>query len=69
MYAHHVTVGACRGQEKPPDLLGLEVKMVVSCHVDAGNQTQVIWKIKCSLLLSQLPAPDLNFYDDKLHSI
>jgi hypothetical protein len=36
--------GACRGQ-KTPGPLELELWMVVGCHVDAGNGTQVLPKI------------------------
>ncbi|EGW00631.1 hypothetical protein I79_008363 [Cricetulus griseus] len=32
--------GALRGQKRTLDILELELLMVVSCHVDAGNRTQ-----------------------------
>jgi hypothetical protein len=47
--------GACRGQNKVSDILELELQMVVSHHVGAEAQTQVLYKSnKCSKLLSHL---------------
>jgi hypothetical protein len=34
----------CGDQKRGSDLLELELQMVVSCHVVAGNTTQVLWK-------------------------
>lgn len=36
--------GAYRNQKKTTDSLGLELKIVVSYPVSAGNQPWVIWK-------------------------
>lgn len=47
--------GAYRGQKRASDLLGLQLQMVVSCHMGAGNQTQVFGKNKCSSLLANSP--------------
>jgi hypothetical protein len=33
-----------RTPEEDMRFLGLELQMVVSYHVDAGNQTQVFWE-------------------------
>lgn len=30
-------------QKKASDCLGLKLQMVTSCHVGAGEQTQVVW--------------------------
>ena len=47
--------GAHGGQEKVMDSLRLELQMVVSHHVAAGNQTWVLYKSnKCSDLLIHL---------------
>ena len=43
MYAMCVP-GACRGQKKALDLLELELRMVVSHHVGAGNEILVFCK-------------------------
>ena len=41
------------GQKQVSNSLELELQMVVSCHVGAGNLTQVLWKMnQCSELLS-----------------
>jgi hypothetical protein len=46
---------AQRSQKRALEPLELELWMVVSCHMDAGNQTQVFWTIyQCTLLLSHL---------------
>ena len=39
-----VLCNACRGQKEVLDPLELELWMVVSCHVGAGNRTQVLCK-------------------------
>ena len=51
-FAHmHVCVRA-------PDPQELELQMVVSCRVGAGNQTQVLWKSnQLSSPMSFLPNP------------
>ena len=36
--------GGLRGQKKAWDSLELELQMLVSCHVGAGNQTWILWK-------------------------
>lgn len=36
--------GALGSQERKTDLLELELQMFVSPHVDAGNETWVLWK-------------------------
>jgi hypothetical protein len=36
--------GAQGSQDEMSDLLELELQMVLSCNVGAGNQTQVLWK-------------------------
>ena len=37
------------GSRKASDRQGLELKMLVSCHVGAGHLTQVLWKVShCS---------------------
>lgn len=36
--------GACRGKRRVSDPLELELLTVVSCPVDAGNETVVLWK-------------------------
>lgn len=55
--------GICGGQRGvlyPP---GLELQMVISYHVDAGNQTQLLWKSnRCSLPLSHRCKPPLSHY-------
>lgn len=39
----------CGAQKRAADPLELELQVVVSCHEDAKNQTQVLWKnIQCS---------------------
>lgn len=43
MYVHHVSVHG--GQEWGSDYLEVELKMVVSLHVDAGN-----WTASCLVL-------------------
>ena len=40
------------GQKMESDPLEPELQMVVSCHVGAGNRTQVLRKNKCSKPLS-----------------
>lgn len=48
-------VCACRGQRRVQDLLELELLMVVSPYVGAGNWILVFWKSnQCSELLSYL---------------
>jgi hypothetical protein len=48
MYAHHVHAVPSE-PEQESDSLELELKMIVSHHVGAGNQTQVFCKSnKCS---------------------
>ena len=39
-----------KGLERPEayDSLKLESQIVVRCHVGVRNQTQVLWKSKCS---------------------
>ena len=37
----HVCSGAYGDQRRASDPLELELKVVVSCHVGAGNQTQI----------------------------
>ena len=45
----HTCVRCAGGQEKTLDSLELELQLVVSCHVGARNQTQVLWKSsRCS---------------------
>lgn len=34
----------CLGRPKESDPLKLELQVVVSCHVGAGNQNLVLWK-------------------------
>lgn len=41
MSAYHVHAWCLRNSEKVSDLLGLELQMIVSLHVDVGKQTQV----------------------------
>lgn len=41
MYTMYMS-GACEGQNRTLDLLGWEVKAVVSCCVDVRIQTQVL---------------------------
>ena len=36
--------GACRGQKGALDPQEPELQMLVSCHVGAENQIQVLWK-------------------------
>lgn len=46
------------GQKRALDALGLEFRIVVNCHVNAGNGTQNLCKgLKCFRLLSQLICP------------
>ena len=40
-----------------PDPLELELQTVVSYHVDAGNQTWVLWISECFKMLSYLSSP------------
>lgn len=35
---------ACRGQKRVLDFLGMELQLVVSCHLDVGNKTCVLCK-------------------------
>lgn len=42
-YVPQVSI-ALRGQEKVLGPLELDLQMVVSCHVGAGNWTRVLWK-------------------------
>lgn len=53
-----------RSKEGNVFLLGLELKIVVSCHVaGAGNLTPVLWENNpCSEALSHLFGPDLIFF-------
>ena len=47
-----------RGQKMASEIMKLELRMVVSHHVDAGNQTQVFCKSsQCSSALSHLSNP------------
>ena len=41
-----------KSQKRVLDPLELELEMVVSCHVDAGTRTQVLYKINRSYLLT-----------------
>jgi hypothetical protein len=41
--------GAQGGQKRILDLLRLELQMVVSCHIGAGNQTGVLLSTETSL--------------------
>lgn len=43
-----------RGQKMTLDPWELAFQMVVSCHVGAGNGTQVLWK--CSQILAAEPS-------------
>lgn len=48
-FAHiHVCVtwelGVFGGQKRALDLLGLELRLIVSHSVSAGNQTPILWK-------------------------
>lgn len=46
------------GQKRALDALGLEFRIVVNCHVNAGHGTQNLCKgLKCFRLLSQLICP------------
>jgi hypothetical protein len=50
-----VPMAVRRGHRNP---LELELEMIVSHHVGAGNQIQVLWKSsQCAYLLSHLPMP------------
>jgi hypothetical protein len=40
----YVCLCACRGQQRPSNSLELELQMVVSHHMDTGNQTRVLCK-------------------------
>lgn len=42
-WLHHVCAVPCRGQKKMLGPLGLELQMDVSCHVGAGNLTQIVF--------------------------
>lgn len=46
MFVHHMHAmpGVCRSQKSVPDTLEAELQMVVSHHVKAGNQTQLLCK-------------------------
>lgn len=37
-------VHVCKEKNRVPDFLGLELQIVVSRHVGAGNGTHVVWK-------------------------
>ena len=57
MSVHHVCSahGSQKGQSDP---LELELQMVVSLYVGAGNQTWVLWKSSlCLQLLDHLSSP------------
>ena len=41
-----VLCGPCQGQKRVFGSLELELQMVMSHHVDAGNQIKVFWKSK-----------------------
>jgi hypothetical protein len=43
-----------RGQKRESDPLDLGLQMIVSRHVCAGNQIQVLWKNQSTLLISEL---------------
>lgn len=52
------------GQKRALDVLGLEFRIVVNCHVNAGNGTQDLCKgLKCFRLLSQLICPQEFSFD------
>lgn len=50
--------GACGGQKGISDPLGLELEMVVGCHVGTGNQTKSSLKSNKSHVSS---SPNINF--------
>jgi hypothetical protein len=57
-----------RGQKRAPDVLQLELWMVVGCQGGAKNQTRILWKSnKCSRSLSHLPSSSL-WFDYSAHS-
>lgn len=46
---YHVHAGAHGGQERVSDLLALELRAAMTCHVGPGNPVQVVCKSsKCS---------------------
>lgn len=50
--------GTCEGQKRVSVVLGLELQMVISCHLGAGNWTWVHCKnSKCSYLLAHPSSP------------
>jgi hypothetical protein len=55
---------ALRDQKRELNLPGLESQMVVNCHVDPGDQDQILWKSKhCSYPPSHGSNPSLiNLY-------
>lgn len=44
VYVPHMCLVPNRGQKEVPDPLELKLQTVVSCCVDVGNLTQVLWK-------------------------
>ena len=53
-----VEAGCVHSTQKPEDSLGLELQMLVSHNVVAGNQTRILWKSsQCSQLLGHLSSP------------
>lgn len=44
---------ACGGQKRASDGLELELQLVVTNHVDAGNRSQVLWKNSKVLLITE----------------
>lgn len=58
---YHICALCLWSSEKASEPLELALWMVRSCHVDAGNETQVLLKCsKCSQPLSHLSIP--NFF-------
>lgn len=43
-FVHQACVGACGDQKDVVEPMELELQVVVSCHVYAGNRTQVLYK-------------------------
>lgn len=58
---HSICMQCWQDQKRASDSMELKVQMVVSCYMDAENQTQVLKSSQCPSLLSRLSNTNLLF--------